>query len=71
MRKKLTLLLIALLLFAVLLVSGCFEDDEVCNYDGVCTDDETNGCVDCKDVLGRGVQVKPEVQDNMDPKNIP
>ena len=43
-------------LLLTLFVSGCMRsDDMICNYDGICDDDETDNCPDCANVLGRGV----------------
>ena len=54
---KIKMLLIFLLIIAVL-ISGCMRPIDIkCNYDGVCDDWETDDCVDCKDVLGRGVPI--------------
>ncbi len=51
-------LLLVGILALLLVVSGCVRaDDIVCNYDGVCDDWETDDCIDCKDVAGRGVPI--------------
>ena len=47
--------IMALLLVLAMMVSGCVSEKEVCNYDGICTPDETDNCADCKGVLGRDV----------------
>lgn len=57
-------------LFVLLVLSffvfGCVApSDTVCNYDGVCSDDETDDCVDCADVIGRGVPVPPVDDDSL------
>lgn len=54
MRYILAVILLLLLLVAV---TGCVKEAEVCNYDGICVDDETDECADCKDVLGRDIEV--------------
>jgi len=51
-------IIILMLLFVLLVaVTGCMRDPGVCNYDGVCQDDETNNCQDCHNVLGRDIAV--------------
>lgn len=55
MKIKLFLLLLIILSITIM---GCMRpNDSICNYDGVCEDSETDDCVDCIDVLGRGVQI--------------
>lgn len=54
-------MILSLMLIAI---TGCMGDSN-CNYDGVCQDDEPNSCGDCKDVLGRGVDVDPAIQGNV------
>lgn len=50
--------LIIVLLIVLTLLTSCVRSDEIkCNYDGVCDDWETDDCPDCRDVLGRGVQI--------------
>ncbi|MCF7867027.1 hypothetical protein K9L67_05850 [Candidatus Woesearchaeota archaeon] len=60
MRKKLAFLMIILILLVVL--TSCMKDPEVCDYDGYCGDNETNNCVDCENVIGRGLDLPPDVQ---------
>jgi hypothetical protein len=43
-------------ILAVLVISGCVKEPEVCDYNKICADNETDNCVDCKDVIGRDVQ---------------
>lgn len=50
-----TILLLSFVLVS-LAISGCISEPEVCNYDQICTQDETDNCVDCKNVLGRDVK---------------
>jgi len=58
MNKKLSATLILILLFLVLFsFSGCVRENEVCNYDSICTANETDNCADCQNVLGRAVDV--------------
>lgn len=45
--------LLLMFIFASLVISGCMKEPEVCNYDAICTVNETDNCVDCKEVLGR------------------
>jgi hypothetical protein len=45
-----------LMIIALLSISGCMREPEVCNYDGICLINETDNCADCKDVLGRDVK---------------
>lgn len=44
------------LLLGMILVSGCVSEPEVCDYDAICLQNETDNCADCKDVLGRDVK---------------
>ena len=63
---KTKMLLLGILLGS-LFVIGCIPPQEtICNYDGVCDDWETDNCVDCIDVLGRGVQVVSDSNTNED-----
>lgn len=62
MNRKLVFALAFLLLVVAVALSGCVNKPEICNYDGVCQANETNSCVDCRDVLGRGVDILPQVQ---------
>jgi hypothetical protein len=48
--------ILLLIIAALLSISGCMREPEVCNYDGVCLINETDNCADCKDVLGRDVK---------------
>ncbi len=57
-----------LVLLLLIGTSGCISDEEVCNYDGICTDDETDGCADCQNVLGRAISTPKEYQE---PKRSP
>jgi hypothetical protein len=50
-----TVLLLSFIL-ASLVVSGCVKEPEVCDYNGICLESETDNCADCKDVLGRDVK---------------
>jgi len=64
MRKIIAFLIFALMLsFLLVSISGCVKDSEVCNYDGICTHDETDGCADCQNVLGRAIQLPKEYQE--------
>ena len=56
--------LVFLLLLLTMAVTGCMKEKEVCNYDAICTPDETDNCADCKNVLGRdvGEPTTPEEQ---------
>lgn len=49
-------ILLITFILATLVLSGCIREPEVCNYDGICTEDETDNCVDCKEVIGRDVK---------------
>ncbi|MCF7872371.1 hypothetical protein K9L97_05040 [Candidatus Woesearchaeota archaeon] len=62
MKMNLLVFLVLTLVFLALF-TGCMKDKETCNYDGICQDNETDNCVDCENVLGRGVDVPAEVQD--------
>jgi Na+-transporting methylmalonyl-CoA/oxaloacetate decarboxylase gamma subunit len=53
MVKYLAIVFVLLILLAV--AGGCMREAEVCNYDAVCTNDETDECADCKNVVGRDV----------------
>ena len=55
MNKKSVFALAFLALVLAVALSGCMRKPEVCNYDSVCQENETNDCVDCRDVLGRGL----------------
>lgn len=58
-KSKGTIIRAALLLtfiLATVVISGCMREPEVCNYNGICTVNETDNCADCKDVLGRDVK---------------
>lgn len=56
-----SLLVLGLVLAVLLLVSGCMRSPDImCNYDGVCQEWETDDCPDCRNVLGRGVDILPE-----------
>lgn len=57
-----TILIISMAFF-LLFVAGCMKDPEVCNYDGQCSNDETDNCADCQSVLGRDVN-PPAAQAN-------
>jgi hypothetical protein len=43
-------------IMATVIVSGCVKEPEVCDYNGVCIQSETDNCADCQDVLGRDVK---------------
>jgi len=64
MNRKYLLAMAFLLLVVAVTLSGCVNKPEICNYDGVCQANETNSCVDCRDVLGRGVDILPSAQNN-------
>ncbi|MGV8168794.1 MAG: hypothetical protein ACP5N3_01945 [Candidatus Nanoarchaeia archaeon] len=53
--SRLILAVLVILMLLALAVAGCMREPEVCNYDAVCAQDETDNCADCKDVLGRDV----------------
>lgn len=58
---KTKIIILALLITLTTLITGCMRpNDTICNYDGVCTEDETDDCPDCEDVMGRGVPVPPD-----------
>lgn len=59
MARKLTSIIAIILLLAAfsVFVAGCVRQPEICNYDKVCDDVETDNCIDCVDVLGRNVDV--------------
>lgn len=62
--RKISLFIIGILIISsLLLVSGCVREDEVCNYDAICTDDETDNCADCENVLGRAVLIDKQYAD--------
>jgi len=64
MNRKYLLAMAFLFLVVAATLSGCVNKPEICNYDGVCQARETNSCVDCSDVLGRGVDILPSAQNN-------
>lgn len=47
--------LIFLLIIVAIAVTGCMREKEVCNYDSVCTENETDNCADCAHVMGRDI----------------
>jgi len=53
MARKELVVLALLLVVSVLVISGCVREPEVCNYDRICTAEETDNCVDCANVLDR------------------
>jgi hypothetical protein len=55
MNSKTTFALLLILIVLSVTVAGCMREPEVCNYDGICSETETDNCADCKDVLGRDV----------------
>ena len=61
-----TIVFIALLLVAFLVgvSQPGIAEPEVCNYNAICTPDETDNCIDCQDVLGRDIVL---VTKNFDP----
>ncbi len=61
MRFKLSLLMLFLLLLNLFL-TGCMKEKEICNYDAICSEEETDNCADCKNVLGRDV-AEPTTQE--------
>ena len=60
MKKILAILMI---LFALLVVmTACMRENTVCDYNGYCSDNETDNCKDCENVMGRGIDVPPSAQ---------
>ncbi|PIN81291.1 hypothetical protein COV13_01705 [Candidatus Woesearchaeota archaeon CG10_big_fil_rev_8_21_14_0_10_32_9] len=64
--------LMFLLIILTIAVTGCMKEKEVCNYDAVCTADETDNCADCKNVMGRdvGEPTNQEVQVPLGAKDV-
>jgi starvation-inducible outer membrane lipoprotein len=48
--------LVVFLLLGAVMLSACVSEPEVCNYNKVCEQNETDNCADCRDVLGRDVK---------------
>lgn len=66
-RKLASIIAIILLLAAFsVFVAGCMGQPEICNYDKVCDDVETDNCIDCVDVLGRGVDIITQTDDEIE-----
>ena len=62
-----TKIVIIFLLVFMAIITGCMRPNDVlCNYDGVCDENETNDCPDCEDVLGRGVPLPPSAPPSID-----
>lgn len=55
-----------MLLILVVALTGCMREPGVCNYDGTCTEDETDECADCKNTLGRDVKVPSDTTTQSD-----
>lgn len=62
MNKFVVIMLILLVL--IFAVTGCMRPPQVCNYDGICTEDETDDCVDCKNTLGRDIPLPTDSTDS-------
>ena len=73
MNRKFASIVILLLLLSAfaIFVSGCMNIQEVCNYDSVCDEGETDNCIDCVDVLGRGVDIVVKTDDVNQPVGGP
>lgn len=55
MNSRTSFAILIVLVILSLTIVGCMREPEVCNYDKVCAENETDNCIDCKDVLGRDV----------------
>jgi len=64
--------LMFLLIILTVVVTGCMKEKEVCDYDSICTTDETDNCADCKNVMGRdvGEPTTPEIQAPLGAKDV-
>ena len=66
-----TKIVILSLLIITMLLTGCMRpNNTICNYDGVCEDNETDNCPDCEDVIGRGLPLPPEEPPAIEELNI-
>jgi hypothetical protein len=58
---------IILLIILVIAITGCMRPPDIkCNYDGECENWETNDCVDCVDIIGRGVPIPDDIETDPD-----
>ena len=55
-----------MILILILALTGCMREPGICNYDGVCTEDETDECADCKNTAGRDIPIPSNTENQAD-----